>query len=116
MKIVDKPWGREIWWAVTNRYVGKVLEIKAGQSLSLQYHRQKLESMLFRKGKGWVVLGQSTYPVCEGVAVTITPGTVHRIIADQDLEVVEVSTPELEDVVRLEDIYGRVEEVIRPWR
>lgn len=116
MKTVDKPWGREIWWAVTDRYAGKVLEIKAGHSLSLQYHRQKLESLLFRKGKGRLILDQTVYPVYEGVAVTIPPGTVHRIIADQDLEVVEVSTPELDDVVRLEDAYGRIEEVITPWR
>lgn len=106
---VEKPWGREIWWAVTDRYVGKILEVRAGQALSLQYHRYKLESMFFRRGRGRLVLGDREYPVGDGSAVTVPPGTLHRIIAESDLEIFEVSTPEVEDVVRVEDAYGRTD-------
>ncbi len=112
MRTVEKPWGRELWWAVTDRYVGKILEVRAGHSLSLQYHRVKLESLLFRRGTGTLLLGDRVIPVSEGLAVTIPPGTVHKIVAESDMEVLEVSTPEVEDVVRLQDEYGRAQ--IRP--
>lgn len=107
MEIVDKPWGREIWWAVTDSYVGKILEVKEGQSLSLQYHREKLESMYFLKGEADFTLGDETKRVSDGFSVTIPPGTLHRITAVTDLVVFEVSTPHLEDVVRVHDNYGR---------
>lgn len=107
MRVVEKPWGREVWWAVTDRYVGKVLEVRSGAALSLQLHRVKMESLLFRRGSGTLVLGDRSLPVRAWLAVTIPPGTVHRIVADSDLEVIEVSTPELDDVVRLQDAYGR---------
>lgn len=108
-RTVEKPWGREIWWAVTERYVGKILEVRAGHALSLQFHRQKLESMFFRRGRGRLWLGRREFPVAEGDAVTIPPGTLHRILAESDLEIFEVSTPEVEDVVRVEDAYGRTD-------
>jgi len=108
VKIVDKPWGREIWWAQTDKYVGKILEVKAGHSLSLQYHKQKLETMLFYKGTGRLLLGEEEMEIKPGKAVTIEPGTLHKVIADTDLQIFEVSTTELDDVVRVADEYGRV--------
>jgi len=113
-KRIDKPWGHEIWWARTERYVGKLLHLRKGESLSLQYHRVKDETILVQAGR----LLFETRPAGEdgalrriemkpGDAFHITPGTVHRMIGLEDCDIVEVSTPELEDVVRLEDRYGR---------
>lgn len=107
VRIVEKPWGREIWWAVTERYVGKIIEVKAGQSLSLQYHERKLESMYFDSGRGRLRLGEQTIPIAPALAVTIKPGEIHRVEAETDVRFFEVSTPDLEDVVRVEDRYGR---------
>ncbi len=106
-KVVDKPWGREIWWAQTDRYVGKIIEVRAGTSLSLQYHRQKLETMLFVDGQGMIQLGDEAVTVTPGRSITITPGTLHRVRAVTDLRFYEVSTPEVEDVVRVKDDFGR---------
>ncbi|MDA8146745.1 MAG: cupin domain-containing protein [Thermaerobacter sp.] len=108
MRVVPKPWGREVWWAQTDRYVGKIIEVRRGESLSLQYHRVKLETMYFQSGEAELVLGDETRRVGPGDAVTIPPGTRHRLTALSDLTLFEVSTPEVEDVVRLEDRYGRV--------
>lgn len=108
MRIVDKPWGREIWWAVTDKYVGKILEVRAGHALSLQYHREKLESLYFWQGEGELQLGEETMAIRPGLAVTVPPGTRHRVAAASDLVIFEVSTPQVEDVVRLEDRYGRL--------
>jgi mannose-1-phosphate guanylyltransferase len=108
MRVVEKPWGREIWWAQTEQYVGKILEVKAGQALSLQYHREKLESMYFWQGEGELRLGEEIIGIRPGLAVTVPPGVPHRITAVTDLTIFEVSTPQVEDVVRLEDRYGRV--------
>ncbi|MFZ2455191.1 MAG: cupin domain-containing protein [Candidatus Altiarchaeia archaeon] len=107
VKIVGKPWGREIWLCVEKEYAGKILEIKKGCRTSLQYHNKKKESMYVLKG----VL-QITYPdgeriLKEGESVTMTPGDRHRLCAVKDLILIEVSTPELDDVVRLEDDHGR---------
>ena len=110
--VVPKPWGHELIWAKTDRYVGKILHIKAGESLSLQYHRVKDETIMVLSGR----LAFEHY--VDGAAPTrvelalrepfhITPGLRHRMIAIEDTDVVEVSTPELDDVVRLEDRYGR---------
>ncbi|MDI3269266.1 MAG: cupin domain-containing protein, partial [Bacillota bacterium] len=110
LEIKEKPWGREIWYAVTDRYAGKILEVKAGQSLSLQYHRKKKETLYFQEGKGKLQLGDEVLEVEPGQAFTIEPGTIHRIEAVTDLRILEVSTPELDDVVRLEDRYGRADE------
>jgi mannose-6-phosphate isomerase-like protein (cupin superfamily) len=107
VKRVDKPWGYEIWWATTDRYVGKILFVAAGHALSLQYHERKAESMYCLKGTGVLTVDNDTVELSPGVAQDIPPGTRHRLEAVTDLTMVEVSTPELDDVVRLEDRYGR---------
>ncbi len=108
---VPKPWGYEIIWAHTDRYVGKVLHINAGHALSVQYHTQKDETVYLLKGemKYWVKLGDDLEDVRlrEGDAFRITPGTVHYMEAITDCDILEASTPELDDVVRLQDRYGR---------
>ena len=112
MRRVEKPWGHELIWAVTDRYVGKVLHIKAGEKLSLQYHRQKDETVMVWAGRmrfehfhdGEAPRFQEMGP---GDAFHVTPGLRHRMIAVEDTDVFEVSTTELDDVVRLEDAYGR---------
>jgi len=108
---VEKPWGHEIIWAHTERYVGKVLFIKAGHALSLQYHEVKDETvhvwtgkMNFQTGEGDTLTDRILGP---GESFHITPHLRHRMIAIEDTQVLEVSTPELNDVVRLEDRYGR---------
>ena len=112
MRTVQKPWGHELIWAHTSRYVGKILHIKRGESLSLQYHEQKDETIMVLSG----LLRFEHYAEGETPRHTdlsphqpfhITPGLRHRMTALEDTDVVEVSTPELDDVVRLEDRYGR---------
>jgi mannose-6-phosphate isomerase len=113
-KRVEKPWGYELWWARTERYVGKILHVRKGESLSLQYHRVKDETILVHSGR----LLFETRPAGEdgdlqrielapGDSFHITPGTRHRMTGLEDTDIIEVSTPELDDVVRLEDRYGR---------
>ncbi len=110
---VPKPWGHETIWAHTDRYVGKVLHIKAGHALSVQYHNRKDETI-------HLLSGEMIYRVKEGEAGELrdvrlragesfrnTPGTVHQMEAVTDCEVLEASTPDLDDVVRLSDRYGR---------
>jgi mannose-6-phosphate isomerase len=110
---VEKPWGYELIWALTDRYAGKLLVVRAGQQLSLQFHREKDESWYLLEGRAELELAgagekaTSREVVTPGTALHITPGTVHRIRALEDTTVLEVSTPELGDVVRLEDSYGR---------
>jgi mannose-6-phosphate isomerase len=110
---VEKPWGHELIWAEAERYVGKVLFVKAGESLSLQFHRQKDESWLVHAGRAKVELGSTGDALLDeevvgpGSAFRFRPGTVHRVTALEDTTILEVSTPELDDVVRLEDRYGR---------
>ncbi len=112
MRRVDKPWGHELIWAVTDRYVGKVLHIRKGEKLSLQYHRQKDETVMVWSGRMRFVHFNEGEPeqhtdLDSGQAFHITPGLRHRMIALEDCDVFEVSTTELDDVVRLEDAYGR---------
>ena len=111
VKRVPKPWGYEIIWAHTDRYVGKVLHIDAGHALSVQYHTRKDETIYLLSGemKYWVKLGDELEDVRlkQGDAFRITPGTVHYMEAITDCDILEASTPELDDVVRLEDRYGR---------
>lgn len=107
MKRIEKPWGYEIWWAVTDHYVGKLIHVNAGESLSLQYHVKKHESMYLIKGEAEMVLDGQSRPFHPGEAIIIAPPTRHRLTAISDVDVIEVSTPELDDVVRLEDRYGR---------
>jgi mannose-6-phosphate isomerase len=110
---VEKPWGYELIWAETEAYVGKVLFVKAGESLSLQFHRVKDESWLVQSGRARLELGSTGNAVLDeeiiatGATFRFRPGTVHRVTAIEDTTIVEVSTPELDDVVRLEDRYGR---------
>ena len=110
---VEKPWGYELIWAATDIYVGKVLFVKAGHSLSLQYHEQKDESWLIQSGRARIQLGAVGSDSLEddevgaGAAFHYVPGTVHRVKAVEDTTILEVSTPHLDDVVRLADSYGR---------
>jgi mannose-6-phosphate isomerase-like protein (cupin superfamily) len=110
---VEKPWGHELIWALADAYCGKVLFVRAGQSLSLQYHRVKDEAWYVQSGRATLelgTLGDETLAVGEigpGDCFHYRPGTVHRITAIEDTTILEVSTPELDDVVRLEDRYGR---------
>ncbi len=106
-KIVDKPWGREVWYAHNDRYAGKILEVKAGHLLSLQKHRVKHETLYLQSGLVRFTYGDGVFEWSPGVSVEIPPGTVHRMEAIEDSVILEVSTPELDDVVRLEDRYGR---------
>ena len=114
VKRVEKPWGYELIYAATDRYCGKIIFINAGEELSLQFHKKKDETMYVQSGRVEFEIGDPGKPVdseviAPGRAFHIAPGTVHRIRALEDTVIVEVSTPELEDIVRLEDKYGRVE-------
>jgi mannose-6-phosphate isomerase-like protein (cupin superfamily) len=109
---VDKPWGHELIWAKTGDYVGKILHINQGHKLSLQYHKEKEETILLYSGKMILVFENDQgvleeIPLVKGEAHHIPPGKKHRMIAVEDCDVFEVSTPQLQDVVRLEDGYGR---------
>jgi mannose-6-phosphate isomerase len=111
MRRVEKPWGWEIVWAETDRYVGKVLHIHAGHKLSRQYHERKDETFYVQAGEMDLEIGERdalrTLRMRPGEAFHCAPRTIHRMIAATDVDVVEVSTPDLDDVVRLEDAYGR---------
>jgi mannose-6-phosphate isomerase len=108
---VPKPWGHETIWARTDRYVGKILHINAGQELSVQYHNKKDETVHLLSGR--IVYRVKTGDELEdmqlkvGDSFRISPGTIHQMVALTDCDVLEVSTPELDDVVRLSDKYGR---------
>ncbi len=109
---VEKPWGHELWWAETEHYAGKLLYIDAGHQLSLQLHREKDESSYLLSGRLRLTRGPSEGELHEeeigpGYAWRIEPGTVHSIEALEDSVVLEVSTPQLSDVVRLRDRYHR---------
>jgi len=110
---VEKPWGWELIWADTELYVGKVLFVKAGESLSLQFHNEKDESWWVESGRARLELGDAGQTVLNeeviaaGACFRYRPGTVHRVTAIEDTTILEVSTPHLDDVVRLEDAYGR---------
>jgi mannose-6-phosphate isomerase len=110
---VEKPWGWELVWAETDAYVGKLLFIRAGEALSLQYHEVKDEAWLVQDGVARLELGRvgedglETIEVREGDALHYPPHTLHRVTAVEDTLILEVSTPHLDDVVRIEDRYGR---------
>lgn len=109
---VDKPWGYELIWAETSRYVGKILHIEAGHQLSLQYHRVKDETVAVLSGVLDLEIGKGERPrrtlrLQEGQSVRIRPGIRHRMLAVVTCDILEASTPELDDIVRLEDLYGR---------
>ena len=110
---VEKPWGWELIWAVAEPYVGKVLFVRAGESLSLQFHNEKDESWYVQSGRAELELGEAGQGILNqeviaaGASFHFAPGTVHRVTAIEDTTILEVSTPQLDDVVRLEDRYGR---------
>jgi len=111
--IVEKPWGYEVRWAITERYLGKILHVRKGEALSLQYHERKDEALLITRGAIDAELGVEdgdlkTVRMSEGDTIHLTPGTRHRFTAVEDTDIFEVSTPEIDAVVRLEDRYGRV--------
>jgi mannose-6-phosphate isomerase len=110
---VEKPWGYELIWSKTDSYAGKILFVKAGESLSLQFHKVKDEAWYVLSGRAELELGGpgervlNTEVIAGGAAFHFPPGTVHRLTAVEDTTIIEVSTPQLDDVVRLEDRYGR---------
>jgi len=110
---VDKPWGYELRWGITDRYAGKVLHVNKGEALSLQYHERKDEFQYVVTGAVDIELGGpdgvlTKHRMKAGDTLHITPGTRHRLTAIEDTDIFEVSTSEVDDVVRLEDRYGRV--------
>lgn len=108
MRIVKKPWGYEEIWAESSKYAGKLLHIHAGKRLSKQYHEFKEESIYVLSGILMLEIGDEKRVLKEGEACHITPGTVHRFGATAcDVTLLEVSTPELDDVIRIEDDYAR---------
>lgn len=113
VKRVPKPWGYEIIWAHTDRYCGKILHINAGEALSVQYHERKDETVHLLSGEMiyWVQEGKDgelrDMKLRAGESFRITPGTIHYMEAVTDVDVLEASTPELDDVVRIKDRYGR---------
>jgi len=112
-RFVEKPWGSELIFALTGEYAGKILFVKAGESLSLQFHNVKDESWFVLEGRAKLELGRAgdsfldETVIAAGEAYHFPPGTVHRVTAVEDTRILEVSTPQLDDVVRLEDNYGR---------
>jgi mannose-6-phosphate isomerase-like protein (cupin superfamily) len=111
-RFIDKPWGHEEIFACTDRYVGKILCIKAGEALSLQYHRRKEETLRVLDGVVEFAAGDVpdrlvTHRLEGGAVFHVPPGTLHRLTAVTDCRLLEVSTPDIDDVVRLDDRYGR---------
>jgi mannose-6-phosphate isomerase-like protein (cupin superfamily) len=109
-KIVDKPWGREVWYAHNDQYAGKILEVDAGHLLSLQMHEVKHETLYLHSGRMRFTRGDDVFEWNPGESIEIPPHTVHRMEAIENSVILEVSTPQLDDVVRLEDRYGRTTE------
>src|SRR5689334_6519715 len=111
---VEKPWGYELHWAKTERYVGKLIHVKAGEALSLQYHNRKDETIYLHTGRLLFEIQDGDARIrtemLPGECVHIVAKTIHRMTALEDSDIFEVSTPELDDVVRLEDRYGRRDE------
>ncbi len=109
---IDKPWGYELRFAITERYLGKVIHVNQGEALSLQYHEQKDETLLMTVGVMDLELAgedgvMQTHRLSVGDCVRIVPGRTHRMVAVEACEFFEVSSPEINDVIRLEDRYGR---------
>jgi mannose-6-phosphate isomerase len=111
MRRVEKPWGYELIWAHAERYVGKILHVRKGEALSLQYHEVKDETVMSLSGEFWLEVEEGGELVRHHLRPRepyhIRPLTRHRMVAITDVDILEVSTPELDDVVRLEDRYGR---------
>ena len=110
METRKKPWGEEVTWAKTAHYAAKIIIVNPNEELSLQYHRVKDETILVFHGECTLTIGKEVRDCKEGFSITIPHGVVHRISAkDKTVILFEVSTPELDDVVRLEDKYGRAD-------
>jgi mannose-6-phosphate isomerase len=112
---VDKPWGYELIWAETDLYVGKLLHVDQGESLSLQFHEEKDETIYILRGRVRLRVGDSVEDLreivmAEGEAIRMDPGVIHQMEALTDCDMLEASTPELDDVIRLQDRYGRAPE------
>ena len=112
IQIKEKPWGREVWFAHTDHYAGKILEVHKGARLSLQYHEKKTETQYIFAGKVKLTYGNDEKNLTElilsaGDKFDIYPYTIHRIEGLEDSKIFEVSTPELDDVIKLADDYGR---------
>ena len=107
IKVVIKPWGRETWFAVEDEYAGKILEVDEGERFSYQYHRQKKESFYVLSGRMRYTIDGEEHDVGAGESFSVYPGERHRVQAITATVLIEVSTSELDDVVRLEDDYGR---------
>ena len=110
---IEKPWGYELIWAETDQYVGKILHVTAGEALSLQYHEIKDETLFLLRGSLLLQAGKLEeelidHRMLEGQRFHVSSRTAHRMIAETDCDILEVSTPYLDDVVRLEDRYGRI--------
>jgi mannose-6-phosphate isomerase len=109
---VDKPWGYELRWAITERYLGKLLHVDKGHALSLQYHVQKDECIYLESGLLDLQLEDEhgemqTHRLAPGMSAHVRAGRRHRFVAVEDTDLFEVSSPEIDDVVRIEDVYGR---------
>ena len=109
---IDKPWGHELRWAITDRYLGKLIHVNKGHQLSLQYHVQKDESIFIASGLVDLVLEDEqgevhVHRLRPGMSARVRPGRRHRFVGVEDSDIFEVSSPEIDDVVRLEDSYGR---------
>jgi quercetin dioxygenase-like cupin family protein len=114
MKIVQKPWGYELWFAYTDKYAGKLIILKKGHKSSLQYHKVKHETLYLDSGLLKLTMENENHNLImhefhQGEAVVVPPNTKHRMEAIEDSRIIEVSTPELDDVVRVEDAYGRTQ-------
>lgn len=114
MKRIEKPWGYELIFAETEYYIGKILFIKKGKRLSLQFHKKKDETIFLFKGKMLLEVSSEINPevlenkiMKHGESHRIIPGTIHRFHALENCEIFEVSTVELDDIIRLKDDYGR---------
>lgn len=110
---VEKPWGHELIWAHTEEYVGKLLVVKAGEALSLQFHEEKDETLHLLSGTLKLEVGPGVdalaeCPLAQGQSIRLVPGTLHRMEAVTDCQILEASTSQLDDVVRIRDRYGRV--------
>ncbi len=106
-KIVKKPWGRELWVAMEDEYGGKILEMKKGFTTSLHYHSKKKETIYVLDGTLKVYTPEKTYEIKPGESITIEPNDVHRLEAETNVKLIEFSTPELGETVRVEDYYDR---------
>ena len=107
MKKVEKPWGHEVHFAIENEYIGKILEVRKGHRLSLQFHKMKKETMYVMQGSIRITIESESEVIGVGRSVTLNPGVRHRVEAIEDAKILEVSTPHLDDVVRIEDDHGR---------